>query len=190
MGKGKGKQNSSIRRIAGIALIAVLVILALPLLLEFDDNAQQAGSSLQTTIDDAAQKPNPQQSDYQIATVIKVVDGDTLRVDIEGKTQKVRLIGINTPESVHADESKNTPEGAEASAYTSSLVKKGQTVYLEKDVSEADQYDRLLRYVWLEKPDNHPEEHMLNAILVRDGYAEARDYPPDTAYSELLHSLE
>lgn len=121
-----------------------------------------------------------------------VVDGDTLRVvDTQGTKYYVRLIGIDAPESVSADEAKNCPEGEAASDYLKTLVTSGQTVYLERDVSDRDKYDRLLRYVWLQDPPSTPTGAevtggMLNAILVRGGYAQAKSYPPDTAFAELF----
>lgn len=111
----------------------------------------------------------------------RVIDGDTF--EIEGQ-HKVRLIGINTPESTN----KQERYGKEASAFTKSQLE-GKTVYLQKDVSEADRYGRLLRYVWLEKPtdpynENEIRGKMFNAILVLEGYAQPSTYPPDVTYSE------
>lgn len=132
-------------------------------------------------------------SEFKQVTVERVVDGDTIVVLYEGKSEKVRLIGINTPESVHADESKNTKEGEEASKYTKGLIKKGQTVYLQKDVSDRDKYDRLLRYVWLEEPAEINEETvssmMLNGILIKEGYAEPKEYYPDIKYSKVFKTI-
>ena len=129
------------------------------------------------------------------AWVERVVDGDTLIVSVDGERERVRLIGVNTPESVHPDPSRNTAEGVEASEFTKSILESGDQVYLEKDVSDRDQYDRLLRYVWLEEPEGERvdrqqvEEKMLNGILVAEGYAEAREYPPDTKYAALFEAI-
>lgn len=129
------------------------------------------------------------------AEVVRVVDGDTLQVRIDGEKEKVRLIGINCPESVANDERRNTAEGVDASDYTKSLVREGDIVWLQMDYNDTDQYGRLLRYVWIEKPSslNDPDEvadKMLNAILVRDGYADARRYDEDTRYAYVLEDLE
>ncbi len=67
-------------------------------------------------------------------SVIRVVDGDTFVIRADGEEEKVRLIGLDTPESVHADPDKNTPYGEVASEYTRSMVD-GEEVYLEFDVS-------------------------------------------------------
>ena len=127
------------------------------------------------------------------ATLIRVVDGDTIVVEIENEQKKVRLIGIDTPESVASQEyldrtgKENTEAGKTASEYTKSLLKDIKEVYLQKDTSDTDRYGRLLRYVWIEKPDNAKDvteiaTKMLNGILIKDGYAELATYPPDTSY--------
>ncbi len=111
----------------------------------------------------------------QNAKVVRVVDGDTVQVDISGKTYTVRYIGINTPET-------NETCGADATNFNSQLVL-GKWVRLEKDISETDRYGRLLRYVYLNNV-------MVNNELIRLGYAEAIEYPPDTKYINLLESTE
>lgn len=115
------------------------------------------------------------------ATVSRVVDGDTVELS-DGN--KVRLIGVNTPESTN----KTEEYGKEASNYTTSELE-GQTVWLQKDVSETDRYGRLLRLVWTEVPSSVSDEgeirnKMFNANLVLSGYAEPSTYQPDSTYSE------
>ncbi len=128
----------------------------------------------------------------QQAQVVRVVDGDTLKVSIPGEADAtVRLIGMDTPESVAADEARNCEEGRIASDYAKSLVAPGQEVWLSRDVSDTDRYGRLLRYVWLERPNDPADEgeiagKMLNAILVRDGYAQVKRYKPDTTLHDLF----
>ena len=128
----------------------------------------------------------------QQAQVVRVVDGDTLKVSVPGEADAtVRLIGMDTPESVAADEARNCEEGRIASDYAKSLVAPGQEVWLSRDVSDADRYGRLLRYVWLERPNDPADEgeiagKMLNAILVRDGYAQVKRYKPDTTLHDLF----
>lgn len=122
-------------------------------------------------------------------TVTRVIDGDTIEVKMNGGTYKVRLIGINTPEST----TKVEPYGKEAAGFTKSQLL-GKKVYLEKDVSETDKYGRLLRYVWLKKPseltDSEIRTKMFNAILVIEGYAQAATYPPDVKYAEYFAKYE
>jgi len=119
---------------------------------------------------------------YEKAKVIRIIDGDTIEVSISNRSYKIRLIGINTPESTIRHE----PYGKEASNYTRSKLL-GKTVYLEKDVSQADKYNRLLRYVWLSMPNSNSDSEiknkMFNAILVLNGYAQVMTVPPDVKYS-------
>ena len=106
---------------------------------------------------------------YDVGTI---VDGDTFKLtDGEG----VRLIGINTPEIGEMC-------ATEAKQHLSSLIS-GKSVYLEKDISETDQYDRLLRYVYV-------DSIFVNDRLVYNGYAYAVEYPPDTKYSGQLQDSE
>jgi micrococcal nuclease len=109
------------------------------------------------------------------ARVIRVIDGDTIEVNVEGAIHKVRYIGIDTPETVHPSEPVEC-FGKEASDKNSELVE-GKIVRLEKDVSETDIYGRLLRYVWV-------GDIFVNDYLVRQGYAYAYTYPPDVKYAE------
>lgn len=142
-----------------------------------DENGSSADGSAQTTASEEA---------LEQAEVVRVVDGDTIKVRMpDGSEGRVRLVGMDTPESVAEEESRNSEEGVIAADYTKSLVAPGQTVWLSRDVSDTDQYGRLLRYVWLERPSDPASESeiagkMLNAILVRDGYAQVKRYKPDT----------
>ncbi|OQM47549.1 nuclease [Anoxybacillus sp. UARK-01] len=117
----------------------------------------------------------------EAATVSRVVDGDTFELT-DGR--KVRLIGVNTPEST----TRTEEYGKEASNYTHSKLE-GKQIWLQKDVSETDQYGRLLRIVWLQVPTDVQNEKeirskMFNADLVLNGYAEPSTYPPDVEYSD------
>lgn len=95
----------------------------------------------------------------------RVVDGDTIIIhDANGKQVRVRLTGIDAPESVHEDESKNTNEGREASKFLQELLANVDTVYLEMDVEEKDQYDRTLAYVWIDTGSTYI---MVNEIMLQ-----------------------
>ncbi len=104
----------------------------------------------------------------ETAHVAAIVDGDTIRVTRNGSEAKVRLIGVDTPEVGQAG-------ATEATAATSRLLS-GQQVILVKDVSETDRYGRLLRYIYL------PSGVFVNLELVKQGWARAVAYPPDTAH--------
>ncbi len=113
--------------------------------------------------------------------MVEVVDGDTIRVDIGGKVYPVRYIGMDAPET-RVPEQPAEPYGPEASAKNAELVA-GETVRLEKDVSETDRYGRLLRYVWV-------GDVMVNAELVRLGFARVSTFPPDVKYQDLFLRTE
>jgi micrococcal nuclease len=129
---------------------------------------------------EAAQSRIPEH--WTPARVQRVVDGDTIQVSVEGQYYTVRYIGIDSPETVRPDHPVEWM-GPEATAANEALVG-GKMVYLEKDVSETDRYGRLLRYVYL------ADGTMVNAELVRQGYAYSSTYPPDVKYQELLNRSE
>ena len=110
----------------------------------------------------------------QATEVVSVVDGDTIAVRLDGKTQRVRLILVDTPEVFGGTDCF----GPEASAFTKRTLTAGTKVSLEKDVSETDRYGRLLRYVYL------PDGRMFNEILVSEGYAQVATFPPDVRHQE------
>ncbi len=116
------------------------------------------------------------------APVVEVIDGDTIRVRLGGQTCSVRYIGIDCPET-HAPGHPVEWMGPEATEANRRLVE-GQTVYLEKDISETDRYGRLLRYVFL------ADGTFVNAELVRLGYCQVSTYPPDVRYQELFLAME
>jgi micrococcal nuclease len=115
------------------------------------------------------------------ATVVRIVDGDTIQVRIADRLEKVRYIGMNTPE-VHHPRKGEEPGGREASEVNRELVA-GKQVRLELDVQERDRYGRLLAYVWV-------GDTMVNAELVRRGYAQVMTIPPNVRYQELLVKLQ
>ncbi len=99
------------------------------------------------------------------AKVNRVIDGDTIEVILSGQKKKVRLIGINTPETVDPRKPVQC-FGKEASAYAKQLLS-NKTVYLESDPTQGDfdKYHRSLRYVWLDAKAN------ANEIIIAEGYA-------------------
>jgi micrococcal nuclease len=113
--------------------------------------------------------------------VYKVIDGDTIEVDIYGSRYTIRYIGIDTPEL-----NDSRPEfrklAQQAADYNKKLLH-GADLILEKDVSETDRYNRLLRYVYA-------DHVFVNAELVRQGLAWAKAYPPDTRHQEYLEEME
>jgi micrococcal nuclease len=124
------------------------------------------------------------------AVVREVIDGDTFRAVLAGgREEKVRLIGVDAPESTKEVE----PYGKEAAAYTRKRLS-GRTVYLELDVGERDKYGRLLAYVWLDRPQSGSEDEarakMYNAELLLVGLAQVMTVPPNVKYAELFVKLQ
>lgn len=107
----------------------------------------------------------------ETARVVEIVDGDTIKVELRGQVYRLRYIGMDSPER---DVAGSTPEpyAVEATEANRRLVE-GQTVTLDKDVSDTDRYGRLLRYVYV-------GDTLVNVELVRLGLAWAKTYPPDT----------
>lgn len=106
-------------------------------------------------------------------TVERVVDGDTILVRLGAARERVRLIGIDTPE-VHDPRSPVECFGAEASRQLASLLPPGTAVRLERDVEARDRYDRLLAYV-----HRASDDLFVNLAMAADGYAAAATYPPN-----------
>jgi micrococcal nuclease len=124
------------------------------------------------------------------ALVTRVVDGDTVYVRLAGgRTEKVRLIGVDAPEST----GKVEPYGKKAAAYTKRRLS-GRSVYLELDVGERDKYGRLLAYVWLSPPetgsDDEVRSKMFNAELLLAGMAQVMTVPPNVKYADLFAKLQ
>lgn len=111
--------------------------------------------------------------------VTRVVDGDTFVLE---NGERVRLIGVDTPETVHPSKPVQY-FGKEASAFARNLIE-GKRVRLEYDVQQQDRYGRLLAYVYL------PDGTFVNAELVKQGYAQASTYPPNVKYVDLFTKLQ
>ncbi|MGZ8629419.1 MAG: thermonuclease family protein [Actinomycetota bacterium] len=119
----------------------------------------------------------PRSADLPRTTVrvLEVVDGDTIRVELDGSATPVRLIGIDTPEK----DGPYTDEecfGVEASRYTEQTLD-GRSVDLEFDVERTDRFDRTLAYVWL-------EGKLFNERILLDGFAQQATFPPNVRYVE------
>ncbi|MGB8859132.1 MAG: thermonuclease family protein [Ilumatobacteraceae bacterium] len=112
------------------------------------------------------------------ATLVYVTDGDTIGVEVDGVEERVRLIGIDTPETKKPD----TPVqcfGPEATAFTKSLLPEGTHLHLERDVEARDAYGRLLAYVY-----RTDDGMFVNMEIVAQGYARPLTIPPNVAYAE------
>jgi micrococcal nuclease len=124
----------------------------------------------------ASSLPSINKPTYRVS---RVVDGDTIEVTIDNKPVKVRLIGVNTPETVDPRRPVQC-FGKEASAETKRLLN-GKDVVMENDVSDTDSFGRLLRYVYIPLQDG--TNLFVNDYLVRQGFASLDTVPPDVRYS-------
>ncbi|MCS7243338.1 MAG: thermonuclease family protein [Candidatus Calescibacterium sp.] len=130
--------------------------------------------------------------DKEIVIPIKVIDGDTIKVKSYNNNQefKVRLIGVDTPESNENPKlkrdskktGKNSEEiikmGIKSKEFTENLVSRSKYLYLEYDIQMYDKYNRKLAYVYLEN------SQMLNYILLKEGYAKVYTVPPNVKYQD------
>jgi micrococcal nuclease len=127
----------------------------------------------------------PTSAEPGAASVVRVVDGDTLVVRLDGGgDEKLRLIGIDTPESVALDR-PNECFGKEATAQLTELVPPGTAIRISRDVEPRDRYDRLLGYVY-----RADDDLFVNEDLVAHGFAEAKEFPPNIALAGPLEAAE
>ncbi len=132
------------------------------------------------TVSEAVTSIDGMQGPYD---VVKVVDGDTIKLMIDGEKKNVRLIGIDTPESVHPDAEKNVPEGKLASDHTKLLVGDNQ-LYLVYGTDPQDRYGRPLCYVYL------PDGTMLNEKILSDGYAKVLIVGKNKEYKDRFNEIQ
>jgi len=154
----------------------------------FQDGMENGNATLDRLVDDTVgSKYETEENGLIKVKLDRVVDGDTLLVNYKDEVY-VRLIGINTPESVHPDEEKNTQEGDAASEYLKILLEGTEYVWLEFDTNMYDDYDRVLAYVWLCK-DTSDMNNMLNARLLENGVAEVMTVEPNVKYASSFSEI-
>lgn len=125
------------------------------------------------------------------ASVVRVVDGDTLVVHLgDGRSARVRLIGIDTPELHSSDKLRRDAQrsgkdaaaiqalGAKAAEFTRKHLD-GRKIEIERDATALDRYGRTLAYVWV-------GDELFNLLIVREGYASLMTIPPNVRYAETL----
>ncbi|MFN4212919.1 MAG: thermonuclease family protein [Microgenomates group bacterium] len=121
----------------------------------------------------------------QLVKVKRVIDGDTIEIE---SGQKIRYIGIDAPE-LHDPRKPVECFAREAFEKNKQLVEE-KSVRLEKDVSEADKYGRLLRYVFVKNEATNSGEIFINEYLVANGYALTSTFPPDVKYALILKEAQ
>lgn len=153
-------------------------------------------SSSPETSEDIIEDEFEQENELVEVTLESVVDGDTLKVCFpDGNTRKVRLLSVNAEESVASDESRNNEYGVMASDYLKEYLSNTNTLWLQYDVEQQDQYGRELCYVWLSDQvdvtnNGDIENYMLNAILLKNGYVYTVIYEPNHRYKDIFLDIE
>jgi micrococcal nuclease len=142
--------------------------------------ADRAPADLSTSKAERAAWPDPPK-DAVRAEVQRVSDGDTFVATVRGRRERVRVIGVDTPESVSPNQ-PDEPFGEEASDFAKHYLD-GETVRLAGDAEPRDRYGRMLAYVWLE------DGTFWNALLVAEGYAQQLTVPPNVTYERLFRRL-
>ena len=118
-----------------------------------------------------------------LITILNVIDGDTVEIDINGNTERVRLIGVNTPETKHPTKPIEC-FGPEASAYLTQLLPKGTHVRIERDIEARDRYGRMLLYLYREL-----DNLFINLDLVLRGYGTPMSIEPNIFHrNDFVHA--
>jgi len=112
------------------------------------------------------------------AAMIEVVDGDTIDVAIDGHRERVRLIGIDTPETKKPDTAVQC-YGPEATNFTTSLLPADTALHLERDIVARDDYGRMLAYVYLATDGT-----FVNLTIIRHGFARPLTIAPNSAHAD------
>ena len=142
----------------------------------------------------------PSFSKFERATVVNIVDGDTVDIKYEGEgsadNTRIRLILINTPESKGEYENNAQPYANEAADFTEMLLLNND-VWVEYDVERTDRYGRTLAYLWLAEADYeykgvkyHEKEVMINDLLLKFGLAHVAVYKPNVLYKDRFYAIE
>jgi len=171
--------------LSSIMIVSVGCNILKPILFKEKPNNTHIPETQSNEIEKHAQESETQ-NPYQICVpttskpekgiVTKVIDGDSIQVNISGREYEIRYIGINAP-----DYDWDEQEKAEAATTANTRLVLGKEVVMFRDVSDTDKYGRLLRYVFL-------NEIFVNDYLVENGFAESKAYPPDTACQKILMS--
>ena len=117
------------------------------------------------------------------ATIVSVIDGDTIVLEVQDQTETVRLLGVDTPETVHPSKPIEC-FGPEASAFTKATLVKGSTVKLLRDVEPRDRFQRLLVYLFL------ADGTLFNQLLIDRGFARTLSIEPNTAFASQFATHE
>lgn len=150
--------------------------------IETENNEEKKEGSIDSEVnEDNLIESNEIDENHIPAKVVRVVDGDTIKVDINGEEATVRMILVDTPETKHPDKPVQ-PFGQEATDFAVETLE-GEDVALELDVSERDRYGRILAYVWI-------GDKMFNEMLLERGLARVAVFPPDIKYVDQFREIQ
>ena len=192
MANKKKKSNRLIAKLKEYYMLIVVLVIGIPMLYFLfvgEEKAEAEKKKPLTTIHGTYEVEGITPVTLHEAELLYVVDGDTLYCVFNDMEVYVRLIGVDTAESVNPDEDKNNEFGEMAKEYTMSLLKGHEVVYLEFGDTMNDKYGRILAYVWLnpEVSTSSPDSmasYMLNYILLDKGYAYDMPVAPNLKYVE------
>jgi len=177
------RRRGPVRVLLALVLLLLVVLVAGCEGLVGDAGGGRAGGApadLETTAGERAAWPDPPK-DAVAAKVQRVVDGDTFVATVKSRRERIRVIGVDTPESVDPNR-PDEPYGQEASSFAKHYLD-GEMVRLAGDAEPRDRYGRMLAYVWLR------DGTFWNALLAAEGYAQQLTIPPNVTYASLLRRL-
>jgi micrococcal nuclease len=168
------------RPVSVLLLLVAVVVAGCEGYVDGGGGSGRAPADLATSKAERAAWPNPPKGAVT-AKVERVVDGDTFVASVNGRRERVRVIGVDTPESVDPNR-PDEPFGEEASNFAKHYLN-GETVRMAGDVEPRDRYGRMLAYVWL------ADGTFWNALLAAEGYAQQLTIPPNVTYADLVRRL-
>lgn len=177
------KINSVISKIALcgiiIAIIGIVILVQLVIGVKHREAERSYDSSAGSLI-------SSEISERKLCEVVRIKDGDTYVLKIGDEDVTVRLIGVDTPESVAPEtyEKSNTSEGAKVSEIVKEKIKPGDKLYLEYDISQTDKYGRTLAYLYFENGV------MVQEWLLENGYAQTMTIQPNSKYAERFANIQ
>lgn len=179
------------KRLIIVLVLLFFILLSIGLVIEYSNSRSQVGGARTVASSSPTLKPTatrretdrslretPQSTEREEAKVVKVIDGDTITVLLHGKTETVRVIGIDTPETV--DPRKSIECFGVAASNRAKQLLASQTVMLESDSTQGDRdsYQRLLRYVWINSSTSSAQNWQIDYGLetIREGFAHEYTY--------------
>jgi len=170
--------------------LQILVIISLAISFLQNPNQKNLEELQASTLKVFPNNSETLENNLQAATILKIIDGDTIKVFFNNKEETIRLIGIDTPETHRP----NTPIQCYGPEATQALTQKiqNQTIYLETDPSQdlRDKYNRLLAYVFLSNTTSNTSPENINLWMIQEGYAHEYTYSKPYKYQSEFQTAE